>query len=58
VLLHLGRIPSGGEKVVLPGYRAEVLEMDGLSIERLRLVPLQPPVAVSPTSAPEDGTGR
>jgi putative hemolysin len=53
VLLHLGRIPAGGDQVVLPGYRAEVLAMDGLSIERVRLVPLEPPPATGPTSAAE-----
>src|SRR5205085_1101982 len=30
VLYHLGRIPTSGDQVLVPGYRAEVLEMDGL----------------------------
>jgi putative hemolysin len=57
VLLHAGRIPAVGDQVLIPGYRAEVLSMDGLSIERLRLVPI-PTAAVGVTGEGEvDGLG-
>jgi putative hemolysin len=42
VLFHLGRVPSEGDQVLIPGYRAQVLEMDGLTVERVRLVPFAP----------------
>jgi putative hemolysin len=48
LLWHLGHIPSAGEEVGLPGYRAVVLAMDGLSIDRLRLLPDGGPPAKVP----------
>lgn len=54
VLYHLGRIPTSGDQVLVPNYRAEVLEMDGLTIERVRLVPLEP----AATATAEQSSGR
>ena len=48
VLWHLGHIPVEGEEAALPGYRATILGMDGLSIDRVRLVPDGGPPAVVP----------
>ena len=47
VLLHAGRIPAVGDQVLVPGYRVEVLAMDGLSIDRLKLVPVPPSALAS-----------
>jgi putative hemolysin len=48
LLWHLGHIPAEGEEVGLPGYRAIVLDMDGLSIERVKLIPDGGPPAMFP----------
>ena len=48
LLWHLGHIPAAGEEVGLPGYRATVLSMDGLSIDQVRLVPDGGPPAKVP----------
>lgn len=39
VLSRLGRAPALGDQVLLDGYRAEIVELDGLRIARLRLRP-------------------
>jgi putative hemolysin len=56
VLFHAGRIPGVGDQVLVPGYRAEVLDMDGLSIERLRLVPV-PPATVGASAEDAEDVG-
>jgi putative hemolysin len=39
VLDLLGRIPTEGEGVTYAGYRIEVVDMDGMRLDKLRVIP-------------------
>jgi CBS domain containing-hemolysin-like protein len=38
---RLGRVPSEGDTVELPGVRVQVIDMDGHAVDRVRLVPVE-----------------
>jgi CBS domain containing-hemolysin-like protein len=40
VMAELGRIPTVGDTVTIPGWEITVLAMDGMRADRLRFVPL------------------
>jgi CBS domain containing-hemolysin-like protein len=40
VMERLGRVPSEGDTVELPGVRVQVVDMDGHAVDRVRLVPV------------------
>jgi putative hemolysin len=42
VMTHQGRIPRVGDRFTWGGYRFEVLAMDGLRVDRVRLTPQRP----------------
>lgn len=42
VMDRLGRVPSAGDTVELPGVRVQVVAMDGHAVDRVRLVPVEP----------------
>src|SRR5215469_5063260 len=56
VLSALGKVPSAGDSVKVPGYTITVTEMDGRRIARLRVAPAARPPA-APGAAPEGAPG-
>jgi putative hemolysin len=46
LLMHLGRIPKGGEHVDFEGRRLTVVEMDGRRISKVRVEPIEQRTAV------------
>jgi magnesium and cobalt exporter, CNNM family len=57
VLSALGKVPSAGDSVKVPGYTITVTEMDGRRIARLRVAPAPRPAA-APGAAPEGAPGK
>jgi CBS domain containing-hemolysin-like protein len=50
LMAELGRVPAVGDEVVVDGWTARVVDMDGHRVDRLRLVPAPRPTA----DVPED----
>jgi putative hemolysin len=57
VLSALGKVPSAGDSVKVPGYTITVTEMDGRRIARLRVTPAPRPAAAAPGAATEGAPG-
>jgi CBS domain containing-hemolysin-like protein len=51
VMTSLGRVPVVGDVVRVPGWRINVVGMEGRRVDRLRFVP-------DPESVPQDGSGH
>ncbi len=57
VMAALGRVPSVGDLLEVPGWSVEVIDMDGLRVDRLRFTRHPEPVEL-PESALEDPAER
>jgi CBS domain containing-hemolysin-like protein len=55
VMAALGRIPTIGDAVEIPGWRITVLAMDGMRADRLRFQPLEPEQGESERGGAERG---
>ncbi|MDR7482801.1 MAG: hemolysin family protein [Armatimonadota bacterium] len=58
VMTVLDRIPSPGDHVALPGWRVEVVDMDGHRVDKVLAAPMQPPPGAQPAgdAGPEPTT--
>lgn len=43
VVKHLGHVPAEGESFHLHGYNVEIIDMDGLRVDKVLLIPLRKP---------------
>ncbi len=41
VMAHMGRIPSEGEHFIWGGYRFEVVDMDGMRVDKVLIIPIK-----------------
>jgi putative hemolysin len=58
VMTLLDRIPGPGDHVMLPGWRVEVVDMDGHRVDKVLAAPVQgPPAAPAPGDLPAAGAG-
>ncbi|MEV5413953.1 hemolysin family protein [Thermopolyspora sp. NPDC052614] len=53
MMAALGRLPSAGENVEIPGYTLTVIEMDGRRVARVRVTPHPAPIVVESQSTAE-----
>ncbi|WP_137122764.1 hemolysin family protein [Segeticoccus rhizosphaerae] len=58
IMAALGRVPTVGDQVPVPGWIVRVTAMDGRRIDRLRFVPTDPTASLSRTRARDDGQAR
>ncbi len=55
VMATLGRVPRVGDRIGIPGWTIDVVDMDGLRVDRLRFVHEPEPEPADDDASPKDG---